>query len=63
MTADNVEDASHRLRLQEGAFADEEIVFGENPDEIETELARGGLDAEGDIGHAARDVGCDRRVG
>ena len=43
----DVEHASHRLRLQEGLPADEDIVLGEQADEIEAELPRRGLDAEG----------------
>ncbi|CEG07126.1 hypothetical protein BN961_00507 [Afipia felis] len=53
----------HRLRLEEGAVADEEIVLGQQRDEIQPELPRRRLDAEGRIRHVARDEGCDRRVG
>ena len=52
----HVEQTLHRLGLQKAAAADEEIVFGEKPDEIEPELPGRGLHAEADVGHAARHV-------
>ncbi len=44
-------------------MAGEEIVLGEDTDEVESELPRGGLDAEADVGHAARDIGGDGCMG
>ena len=44
-------------------MAGEEVVLGEDADEVEPELPRGSLDAKADIGHAARDIGGDGRMG
>src|SRR5712672_98185 len=59
----DVEHALHRLRFQEIAFADEEIVFRQHPDEIEPELPRRCLDAETCVRHAAGDVSGDGGMG
>src|SRR5450631_2485742 len=45
MAFHDVEHPPHRLGLQKRAAADEEIILGQEPDEIEPELPRRGLDA------------------
>src|SRR5216684_3185200 len=59
----DLENALHGLGIEERALADEEIIFGENPDEIEAELPSGSLDTKTRIRHAACDIGRDRGMG
>ena len=62
IAAHDGEQAFDGLLLQDLLSAHEEIVLGGQPYEVEIELPSGGLDAETDIGHAARDIGGDGRV-
>ena len=57
-----VQVALHRFGLQKRAFADEEIILGQQPDEIQPKLPGGGLDTETRIRHAAGDIGRDGGV-
>ena len=61
--AHDLQDALHRPGIEEGTLADEEIILGEDADEIEAEVAGGRLDAKTRIRHAARDIGRDGGVG
>src|SRR4029079_11862275 len=55
----DVGDAPHRFGFEKRAATDEEIILGQQPDEIEPELPGGGLDAKTHIRHAAGDIGGD----
>lgn len=52
--ADDGEEALHRRAVEDALAADEDMVLGQQPDEIEPELAGRDLDPESGIGHAAR---------
>src|SRR5262245_12076614 len=58
----DLQHALHRRGLQKRALAHEEIVLREQPDEVEPELPRRRLDAEGRVRHSARHIGGDRRM-
>src|SRR6185437_7711301 len=52
----------HGAVLEGLLAAHEQVVLGDQPHEVQVKLARRGLDAEADIGHAARHVGGYGRV-
>src|SRR5262249_53549876 len=62
LTSYNFQDALHGLGFEKRFPADEKIVLGDQPDEIEVELACRSLHSEAHIGHSTCDVSGHRRM-
>src|ERR1700730_18384239 len=63
LAAHDRQDTLHRFELQELLAADEEVVLGDQSNEIELELAGRGLHAESHVRHVAGDISGDGGMG